>query len=146
MLYRCDSNNSGCREGAAPERGEASRTQTKGDIKGKQRLVQQSLLLSSSNLGAFWLRGCSHTANCRVPTELPVALQVCTRKLHWIQAGHLTPIPPGAFPPLLTLIPAGEAPPPQHSHRRATTAAVPAVPEATGTPSAPRRPHHDKGV
>lgn len=73
MLYRCDSNNSGCREGAAPERGEQAEHRQKETLKeGSEWLVQQLLLFCSSSLGWFWLWRIPY---CSPPMNLTAALQ-----------------------------------------------------------------------
>lgn len=75
--------------------------------------MQQSLLLSSSSLGWFWLQGHSCTANRRLPTDLTAALQGLHVEAVLDPARHLSPIPPRLLPPLLALFLPGEGLTPQ---------------------------------
>lgn len=85
MLYRCDSNNSGCREGAAPERGEQA------EHRQKETLKEGSGLCSSPcSSAAPVLAGCgygeSHTAAHLFVS--PQLCRVCMWKLVLDPAGH----------------------------------------------------------
>lgn len=94
-MYRCDSNNSECREGAAPERGEQAEHRQKETLKEGNGLCSSPC--SSAAPGSAGL-GCGGTPILQTagyPLILLRLCRVCTGKLRWT---HPAPSHPGYFP------------------------------------------------
>lgn len=109
MLYRCDSNNSECREGAAPERGEQAEHRQKETLKEGNGLCSSPCSSAAPALAGFGYRGVPALQTAGYLLILLRLCRVCTMEAVLDPAGHLSPIPPGLFPPLLALILPGEA-------------------------------------
>lgn len=87
MLYRCDSNNSECREGAAPERGEQAEHRQKETLKEGNGLCSSPCSSAAPVLAGFGYRGTCPLQMAGYLLILPWLCRVCTWKLCWTQQG-----------------------------------------------------------
>ena len=97
MLYRCDSNNSESREGAAPERGEQAEHRQKETLKEGNGLGSSPCSSAAPVSAGF---GYSGSPALQTAGYLLITLRlgrVCTQKLCWTQQGTSPPSHRGYF-------------------------------------------------